>query len=178
MPPPPRKKPDQQTDIDGRLQKIDTNLLGDKNLEIGVNKKNTTQAPPIWHCARNKDGSKCLCCCGWYFPNVNSGKCVSIRKDDAYEDDEQIWNWSGLMDVGDQYPWGFDGAIGDGVIEQIEAPPMEIVPPSVDADVEEPLVDQMPNPPAMIPQAPPTADQISPPKIVPIEKKPVRETEI
>lgn len=124
---------------------------------------------------RNKDGSKCLCCCGWYFPNANTGKCQNIRPDEASEDD-QIWNWSGLMDVGDQYPWGMDGSVGDGMTDQIEAPPLEIQPPSVDTDVEEPVVDQMPNPPVVAPVDAP----IAPPKVEAKEdlKKPTHENEI
>lgn len=34
---------------------------------------------PLWHCIKNKDGSKCLCCCGDYFPEVSSGLCKKVK---------------------------------------------------------------------------------------------------
>jgi len=34
---------------------------------------------PLWHCVKSKDGKNCLCCCGKYFPDVNTGLCKAVR---------------------------------------------------------------------------------------------------
>jgi len=44
----------------------------------GGHHKNHT-ALPLWHCVKSKDGSKCLCCCGDYFPDVGSGLCKKVK---------------------------------------------------------------------------------------------------
>lgn len=47
----------------------------------GVEKGNRTRGPwHQWNCVKNKAGNKCLCCCGFYLPNVDTGNCESIRK--------------------------------------------------------------------------------------------------
>jgi len=185
--PAPKRRPkprDQVDSLNEQLQRVDLDGLGDQNLEIEVG-KNATQGPPLWHCARNKDGSKCLCCCGWYFPDAKSGKCVNIRNQSAHEDDDQIWNWSGLTDLDFQYPFGLDKVVGDQVIEQIEAPPVDTDQQMAETDEEAGVIDQMqaPDQQEAKPQAvEPTAHQVAAPVTdtvidkKKIEKKPFRET--
>jgi len=150
--PPPRRRPKPSgmggNDLSDRLQHVNENALGNQNLEIEAG-KNASQGPPLWHCVRNKDGSKCLCCCGWYLPNASNGKCVPLRKDTDDESEDRHWTWSGLMDIDLQHPFDADAAIDeDEITEQIEAPPMEISPVE-NTDEDNELPDQMPDPPVM-----------------------------
>jgi hypothetical protein len=42
---------------------------------------NRTRGPwQQWNCVKNKAGNKCLCCCGFFLPDVETGTCKSIRK--------------------------------------------------------------------------------------------------
>uniref|UniRef100_A0A915HJG2 Uncharacterized protein n=1 Tax=Romanomermis culicivorax TaxID=13658 RepID=A0A915HJG2_ROMCU len=34
---------------------------------------------PLWHCVKSKQGDKCLCCCGGYFPDADTGKCIAVQ---------------------------------------------------------------------------------------------------
>jgi len=149
----PKPHEPESIDLNEKLQRIGPDVLGDEDLEIEAG-KNSSQGPPLWHCVRNNDGSKCLCCCGWYLPDAKSGKCVKIRKDETEEDDH-IWKWSGLTDFDLQHPYTMDVAVSDSMIEQIEAPPMEMAPDGTDEADREPGDDglPMPNPPAMEPSA-------------------------
>lgn len=33
-----------------------------------------------WNCAKNRAGNKCLCCCGFYFPDIQSETCRSAKE--------------------------------------------------------------------------------------------------
>jgi len=118
MPPPRRRRDDDQN----------SGILGNTNLDITLD-KNATQGPPLWHCARSKDTKKCLCCCGWYFPDAKTGKCVNVRKNQTDEEDpdeESSWNWSGLTDFGQDYPYDLiNDGINNRIIDQNSIPPME-----------------------------------------------------
>jgi hypothetical protein len=49
---------------------------------------------PLWHCVKNKDGSKCLCCCGHYFPDINTGKCQKVKYGDKMKAFD-LWELTG-----------------------------------------------------------------------------------
>jgi hypothetical protein len=56
---------------------------------------------PLWHCLKNKDGSKCLCCCGNYFPDIASGTCMKFKFGDKMHLFD-LWDMtSGGMPTGD-----------------------------------------------------------------------------
>jgi len=50
------------------------NIIGD-NIARSFNNTESVTAP-VWNCVKNKDGSKCLCCCDFFVPDPDTGKCV------------------------------------------------------------------------------------------------------
>lgn len=99
--------------------------------------RNKTQGPPFWNCARNKDGSKCFCCCGWLLPNVTSGKCFRFREGTDDENDDVDTTWTGMIDLAKENPFDENsGFFDDSITQQLLSYTLHTVPqnaPFVDA---------------------------------------------
>jgi len=130
VPLPARRRP-RELDLSGNIENIASHFEGFDALNVEA-AQNASLGPPLWHCVRNKNGSKCLCCCGWYFPDAKSGKCVSLKKEDQdgididQNEGDASWAWNGLINP--QGPIEAQLGLDDGTDEQTEMPqPSELV---------------------------------------------------
>uniref|UniRef100_A0A915IBQ1 Uncharacterized protein n=1 Tax=Romanomermis culicivorax TaxID=13658 RepID=A0A915IBQ1_ROMCU len=46
--------------------------------------KRYTPYIPLWHCVKSEKLNTCLCCCGGYFPDIETGKCVLVKHGNLY----------------------------------------------------------------------------------------------